>query len=135
MCSAYPKLLRLAPSCLALVALASLSLDGQVRLPAPRVGTGGLLGNWLASPIVAIGEVENSVPYSHQRLKELPKPTSPEAHDLYWCMGDFHLTAILKGSPQALPRKYLWATTIPGCRLITSDPNLISARQKLGPGF
>jgi hypothetical protein len=31
------------------------------------------------------------------RLLILPPPTSPDVHKLYWCVGDFHVIAAVKG--------------------------------------
>jgi hypothetical protein len=91
----------------------------------PQVG-----GAWLASPIVAVGDVSHIRSYGHQTVESLPPPTTPEAHDLYWCQGDFKLVAVVKGELPATSRKYLWASTIPGCKLVDNNPKLIYHRMK-----
>jgi hypothetical protein len=100
-------------------------LDAEKQFPQVRVGTAQLEGVWLASPIVAVGEVSHIISYGHQAVSHLPPPTSPEAHDLYWCQGDLSLVAVVKGQLRGSGRKYLWASTIPGCKLVDDNPKLI----------
>ena len=113
--------------CLALGAARSAS---EQTLPQVRVSTTLLGGVWLASPIVAVGDVSNIRDYGHQTLDRLPPPTTPGVHDLYWCQGDFNVVAILKGRLQGRHREYLWASTIPGCSLVDDDSKLIYHRLK-----
>jgi hypothetical protein len=111
------------------------SLLGQAAtkdFPEVRVSTvqPQLEGAWVASPVVAVGDVSNVVNYGHQVVDRLPPPTSPELHNLYWCEGDFHVLAVLKGDLREAVRKYLWASTIPGCKLQDNNPKLIYYRMK-----
>jgi len=83
----------------------------------------------MASPIVAIGEVTNIVFYGEQTVDRLPPPTMLDVHELYWCVGDFHATAVVKG--ESVPtKKLLWASTIPGCKLLPDNPNHVANRSK-----
>jgi hypothetical protein len=79
-------------------------------------------GDWLASPIVAVGEVTNIASYGEQVVERLPPPTSPGVHKLYWRLGDFHVIAVVKGDLRTPSRNYLWATTLPHCELWPTDP-------------
>jgi len=54
----------------------------------------------------------------------------PGGHDLYWCQGYFNLVAVVKGDLGSARRKYLWASTIPGCKLVDNNPKLIYHRLK-----
>jgi hypothetical protein len=45
-------------------------------------------------------------------------------HRLYWCEGDFKLTAVVKGELHLPTRKYLWGSVFPGCKLWPDDPDL-----------
>lgn len=100
-------------------------LGGERWFPEPRVSTTVLEGAWIASPIVAVGEIVNIVSYGKQTIDRLPPPTNPDVHDLYWCEGDFKVGAVVKGQFQRRGRKYLWASTIPGCKLWNEDPSLV----------
>lgn len=105
-------------------------MDAQQQFPQLRVSKTLLEGVWLASPIVAIGDISNIMSYGHQTVDRLPAPTMPGVHDLYWCQGDFNVVAVVKGRLQGGSRKYLWASTIPGCMLIDDNPKLIYHRLK-----
>jgi len=48
--------------------------------------------------------------------------------------GDFNVVAVLKGQLSG-PKKYLWASTIPGCRLWLKDPRLMFIREKTRAWF
>lgn len=85
--------------------------------PAWRGSNTQLYGDWIASPIVAVGDVVNIEPYGEQAVSQLPWPMSPEVRDLFWCQGDFRVTAVVKGQLPARPKKYLWASSQPGCKL------------------
>ena len=87
----------------------------EQEFPQVRVSTNRLEGVWLASPIVAVGEVSDITSYGKQTLEHLPAPTMPDLHDLYWCQGYFNAVAVVKGELKEARRKYLWASTIPGC--------------------
>jgi hypothetical protein len=116
--------------CLMCLALGAACSEAEQTFPQVRVSTTLLEGVWLASPIVAVGEVSNIISYGHQTVDRLPPPTMPGVHDLYWCQGDFTTVAVLKGRRQGRHRKYLWASTIPGCKLVDNDPKLIYWRLK-----
>lgn len=113
-----------------LVSLASCRrlADAERKFPKPRVSTTLMGGDWLASPIVAVGEVTNIASYGEQTVDHLPPPTSPDVHKLYWCVGDFHVIAVVKGELRTPSRKYLWATTFPRCELWPTDPQLVYHR-------
>lgn len=117
---------------LCFVCLVLVQLGAAKDLPAVRVSTvpPQLEGAWIASPIVAVGDVTNIVNYGHQWVQHLPPPTSPEVHALYWCLGDFHVLAVVKGVLRGAVRKYLWASTIPGCKLVDNSPKLIYHKMK-----
>jgi hypothetical protein len=106
----------------------------QYRLPAQQAfpdwrGSNVLLpGVWKASPIATVGEVVNARAYGEQMVENLPWPMSPEVHKLYWCVGDFQTIAIVKGNFESPARKYLWASSLPGCKLWDDDPRLIYHR-------
>lgn len=42
---------------------------------------------------------------------------SPEVHRLYWCEGNFHVIAVIKGEIRGQNRRYLWGSGMPGCKL------------------
>jgi len=101
--------------------------EAEQRFPQVRVSTvfAQFEGTWLASPIVAVGDVSNITSFGHQIVDHLPPPTVPSAHDLYWCQGYFNLVAVVKGELRSARRKYLWASTIPECKLVDNNPKLI----------
>ena len=102
----------------------------EQEFPPVRVSTTQLEGVWLASPIVAVGDVSDITSYGHQTVDHLPAPTMPDVHDLYWCQGYFNVVAVVKGELKHTRRKYLWASTIPGCKLVDNDPKLVYHRLK-----
>lgn len=110
--------------------LVTTCVEADPDFPKVRVATvePNIEGRWIASPIVALGEVNNITSYGHQRVDHLPAPTMPGIHDLYWCQGDFKMVAVVKGELQGGGRKYLWASTIPGCQLVDNNPELIYHR-------
>ena len=75
-----------------------------------------LPGVWAAAPIVAVGAVVNIRPYGEQEVERLPWPMSPDVHKLYWCEGDFLVTAVVKGELSGVGKKYLWASAQSGCK-------------------
>jgi hypothetical protein len=89
-----------------------------------------LEGVWLASPIVAVGEVTDITFYGKQTLERLPAPTMPDIHDLYWCQGYFSAVAVVKGELKEKRKRYLWGTTISGCELVDKDPKHVEYRSK-----
>jgi hypothetical protein len=110
-------------------------LGGERWFPEPRVSTTMLEGAWIASAIVAVGEIVNIVSYGKQTIDGLPPPTNPDAHDLYWCEGDFKVVAVVKGHLHAPSKKYLWASTIPGCKLWNEDPTVVYHLQQTRAWF
>ena len=92
-------------------------------------------GGWIESPIVAIGTIDHISSYGEQYVDHLPWPVTASVHKLYWCQGDFRLTAVVKGQLRSPPKKYLWASTIPGCELWSNDPRLRSSREQTRAWF
>jgi hypothetical protein len=107
----------------------------QPQFPEPRVSTTILIGSWRASPIVAVGEVTNVASYGEQAVDRLPPPTMPGAHKLYWCTGDFRAVAVVKGKLSSPARKLLWASTVPGCKLLPENLKLIPNRYRTRAWF
>jgi hypothetical protein len=109
--------------------------NAEQQFPKPRVSTTLLEGDWIASPIVAVGEVTNVASYGEQTIDQLPPPTMRDIHRLFWCVGDFQTVAVVKGTLRAPTKRYLWASTIPGCRLWDADPRLVYRRFKTRAWF
>jgi hypothetical protein len=61
--------------------------------------------------------VSNVSSYGDQTVDHLQGPVSPDLHKLYWCVGDFRVTDVVKGELRARTKKYLWASVFPGCKL------------------
>jgi hypothetical protein len=95
--------------------------DAQREFPEWRGSNLEIAGDWKASPIVAIGDVTNITAYGEQNVSSLPWPMSPDVHELYWCQGDFRAIEVVKGELPAPPKKYLWASSLPGCALWYGD--------------
>jgi hypothetical protein len=110
------------------LSLTSAPAAAPKQFPEWRGSTTLLLGEWAASPIMAVGEVVNVATYGAQKVDHLPRPMSPTVHRLYWCEGDFRLTAVIKGELHLPPKKYLWASTFPGCRLWPNNPRFVFSR-------
>jgi hypothetical protein len=106
------------------------SLEAQREFPQVRVGVTELEGVWIKTPIAAIGTVTDIVTYGHQVVDQLPHPTMPGAHDLYWCQGYFNAIAVVKGALKEKRRKYLWGSTLSGCELVDSNPASSEHRSK-----
>ena len=121
-------MLRFFVLCLISLALSPPPATAQERFPEWRGSRVLLPGEWAASPIVAVGEVVNVAPYGQQNVKHLPWPMSARVHRLYWCEGDFKLTAVIKGDLHLPPKKYLWASAFPGCKLWPDNPRLMFRR-------
>jgi hypothetical protein len=103
---------------LALGGVAAISARPAERgFPVPRGSTALELGDWVDSPMIAVGEVTNAVEYGRQEGENFPWPMSPSVHTLYWCVGDFDTVAVLKVPPPPPGKKYLWATRRPGCQI------------------
>jgi hypothetical protein len=121
-------MLRVCLLCLIPLSLTPVPAAAQKQFPEWRGSTVLLPGEWIASPIVAVGEVVDIAAYGEQNLNHLPRPMSPSVHRLYWCQGDFKLTAVIKGGPHLPPKKYLWASAFPGCKLWPDNPRLVFSR-------
>jgi hypothetical protein len=117
------------------ICLLRIRVEGEQWFPEPRVSRTLLQGDWIASPIVVVGEVANISKYGKQTIDRLPPPTTPDAQDLYWCQGDLQVAAVVKGEFHAPSRRYLWASTIPGCKLWDDDPKFIFHRQQTRAWF
>lgn len=105
-------------------------LNAQPTFPEWRGSKMLIPGVWKASPVAVVGEVTNVRPYGEQDVKTLPWPMSPEVHRLYWCEGNFRTIAVVKGELSPTAKKYLWASSQPGCELWDDDPSLIFVRFK-----
>jgi hypothetical protein len=113
------------------VVLGTCRTKAEQEFPQIRASNTQLEGVWRASPIVAVGEVDNITSYGKQTVDRPPDPTIADVHDFYWCQGDFKVTAVVKGELHGpLSEKYLWASTFPGCKLLPDDPSLFDRRAK-----
>jgi hypothetical protein len=110
-------------------------LHAQQKFPEWRGSYTFLQGDWTASPIVAVGEIVNISSYGEQTVDKTPPPMSPDIHKLYWCQGDFKSIAVVKGTLPSTPKKYLWASAVPGCKLWDDDPSLNYHREKTRAWF
>jgi hypothetical protein len=118
------------------VLLVTGTAKAQQEFPQIRVSNTQLEGVWRASPIVAVGEVDNITSYGKQSVDRIPALTSPKVHYLYWCQGDFKVTAVVKGELPGPPsEKYLWASTFPGCKLLPDNPRSFDRRSKTRAWF
>ena len=125
-----PNMLRACIICVIAVVLGKSSVGAEQEFPQVRVSTTRLEGVWLKSPIVAVGDVSNITSYGRQTVDSLPAPTMVDLHDLYWCQGYFNAVAVVKGELKERRRPYLWASTIPGCKLVDNNPKLVYHRLK-----
>jgi hypothetical protein len=50
-------------------------------------------------------------------------------------VGDFQAVAVVKGTLHGSTRKYLWASTFPGCRILPDDPVHLANRDKTRAWF
>ncbi len=99
--------------------------DAQRTYPKWRGSSNvALAGSWKASPIVAVGDVTNITTYGEQNVSGLPWPMAPDVRKLYWCEGDFRVIAVVKGELHGASKKYLWASSLPECKLWYGDPRL-----------
>ena len=110
-------------------------LRAQQRFPDWRGSYTFLQGDWNASPIVAVGEITNISSYGEQTVDKVPSTMSPDIHKLYWCQGDFRAIAVVKGALPPALKKYLWASAVPGCKVLDDDPLLIHHREKTRAWF
>jgi hypothetical protein len=116
--------------CIIGVVLGQSSVKAEQEFPQVRVSKTQLEGVWLASSIVAVGDVSDITSNGHQTVDHLPAPTTTYLHDLYWCQGYFNAVAVIKGELKDARRKYLWASTIAGCKLVDNNPKLVYHRLK-----
>lgn len=123
-------MLRTCIICIMGMVLVKSCVEAEQVFPQVRVSTTRLEGVWIKTPIVAVGDVSNITSYGHQTVDHLPAPTMPDVHDLYWCQGFFNAIAVVKGELKDTRRRYLWASTIPGCKLVYNDPKLVYHRLK-----
>lgn len=92
-------------------------VGAQKKFPEWRGSNLEIPAEWNASPIVAVGELTNITEYGQQSVDRLPWPMSPDVHRLFWCEGDFHAVAVVKGEMHSLNEKYLWGSGMRGCKL------------------
>lgn len=126
---------RLPLLCFVCVSSNSFWLHAEQKFPEWRGSNTLLEGDWIASPIVAVGEITNISSYCELVVDKLPWPMSPDVHKLYWCQGDFRAIAVVKGALPPTSKKYLWASSLPGCKLWDDDPRFIYHREKTRAWF
>ncbi len=102
---------------LLLAALVALCCSAEKKYPEWRGSNLELTAEWNASPIAAVGDITGIAEYGKQTVQRLPWPMSPEVHRLYWCEGDFHVIAVIKGEIHGRSGKYRWGSGMPGCKL------------------
>jgi len=95
----------------------AIPVDADKKFPEWRGSNLEISAEWDASPIVAVGNVTNVTEYGQQEVDHLPWPMSPDVHRLFWCEGDFHAVAVVKGEMRLLNEKYLWGSGMRGCKL------------------
>jgi hypothetical protein len=93
-----------------------IGVGAQQRFPQPRGSNVGLPTDWQDATIVAVGEVVHVRSYGTQTVSDLPYPAPPWVHELFWCVGDFHAKAVVKGSLDAAPQRYLYVSS-PDCAM------------------
>jgi hypothetical protein len=109
---------------------------GAQQFPTLRAAYQTVLeGDWRASTIVAVRDVVNARSYGERTVPGLPWPRPSKPHKEYWCVGDFQVTAVVKGDLPTTPKKYLWATVFPGCHLFPDDPHAWDNRDKTRAWF
>ncbi len=91
--------------------------EAQQWFPQPRGSNVRLAGDWADATIVAVGEVVNARIYGTHTYSRLPFPANPWDHEVRWCAGDFHATAVVKGSLDGAPKKYLYLSSL-GCQVL-----------------
>ena len=100
---------------------AVLGRDSRPTFPQWRGSNLEISGQWREAPIVAVGDLTDIAAYGEQDVGPLPWPMDPTVRRLYWCSANFRLTATVKGELQAPTKKYLWASSQPGCQISHSD--------------
>lgn len=79
-----------------------------------------LEGMWEATPIIAVGDLQNVAAYGVQHVDHAPYPIMQDLHELYWCQAEFAAVAVVKGE-LATTRRYMFVSVNPGCRLFYGD--------------
>ncbi len=98
---------------------APMGARAQQWFPQPRGSNVRLPSDWANATIVAVGEVVHARSYGTQNYSRLPFPAHPWEHELHWCVGDFHAKAVVKGTLEAAPQKYLFVSW-PDCGIVNS---------------
>jgi hypothetical protein len=96
-----------------------IGVEAQQWFPQPRGSNVGLPSDWADATIVAVGKVVHVRSYGTQAVSHLPFPAPSWVHELYWCVGDFSAQAVVKGSLDAAPLRYLYLSS-PDCA-VTND--------------
>jgi hypothetical protein len=99
--------------------LGPICAQAQQWFPQPRGSNVRLPTDWADATIVSVGEVVNGRTYGTHTYDRLPFPAHPWEHELHWCVGDFYAKAVVKGSLDGAPRKYLYVSW-PDCEVINS---------------
>jgi hypothetical protein len=94
-----------------------ISVEAQQWFPQPRGSTVRLPTDWRDATIVAVGEVVHARTYGTQTYSHLPLPAHPWEHELHWCVGVFRAKAVVKGSLDGAPQRYLYVSW-PDCDII-----------------
>lgn len=76
---------------------------------------------WDASPIVAVGTLNNVNQLGVQPVERLPRPVIQNVRRLFWCQGEFHPLSLIKGELPASDSRYVWASVNEGCMLVFGD--------------
>lgn len=121
--------------CLLCAWCAGTRANSEREFPEPRGSTILPVGEWVRSQIVVVGEVTNISSYGEQAVSHLPYPMAPWVDKLYWCQGDFLVTAVVKGEPPVPPKKFLWASGLSGCKLYPDDPTHVASRYRTRAWF
>lgn len=79
---------------------------------------------------MVVGEVTNISSFGEQAVSPLPYPMAPEVDKLFWCQGEFLVTAVVKGEMPVPPKKFLWASALAGCKLYDNDPAHVASRYR-----
>jgi hypothetical protein len=98
-----------------------IGVEAQQRFPQPRGSNVRLPTDWADATIVAVGEVIHVRSYGTQTVSRLPFPAPSWIHELYWCVGDFRAKAVVKGSLEAAPQRYLYVSS-PDCAVTNDAP-------------
>ena len=97
-----------------------IGVEAQQWFPQPRGSNVRLPTDWADADIVAVGEVLHARTYGTHIYSSLPYPAKPWEHELHWCVGDFHAKAVVKGSLDGAPQKYLYISWL-DCEVINGS--------------